>query len=146
MTFNLKPFRLYVSSFLLAILINSLLDWLICLNFDRKSAICIYLYGGLGFALKAPLFFLPYLLLKTEMKRGIQVLICWVPFLLFFIWFFLITFFQIESLYTELEFGYIMRFPHCILQLLSALICCIITMVGILLIRKRIEVPQEREN
>jgi hypothetical protein len=129
-----KPTRFYSSSLLLAILINSLLDWFVCstFDFDTKSAMCIYLWGGGGFAFKATLFFLPYLFLKNDPDPNsevLQVVICCVPFLLFFSWFFLIVIFDIKSLFFEIEFGYIMRFPHCLLQLLSTFICCIVAMV-----------------
>lgn len=145
MTSRLKPFKLYLISFLLAVLINSFLVWLVCIDFDSKSAICIYFYGGFGFAVKAPFFFLPYLFLKQEMKKGLQLFICWIPAIIFFLWFRSITFFQIESLYTELEFGYLMRFPHALLQLLSALICCFIAMVRVLLLRKKMSASQISE-
>jgi hypothetical protein len=133
---------LYGSSLLLAILINSFLDWLICtiFHFDTKSAICIYLYGGFGFAFKATFFFLPYLFLKKYQEPGkevLQVVFCWLPFLLFFSWFALIVVFNISALFFELEFGYIMRFPHCLLQLLSVLACCIVATVRVRLRQKK---------
>lgn len=131
---QVQPIRLYFKSVLTGILINTLFLAVVCtaLHFDSKSAICLYLLGGLGYAIKAILFFLAYLLFKKETNFEIKptrLLIIWTPFFLYFFWFFMIILFQIESLMPDLSYGYIMRFPHFYLQIISTLVVCITTTI-----------------
>jgi hypothetical protein len=126
-----KPFRLYTLTVLLSSLLNMILLIIVCnaLQFDYKSAICVYLFGVTGFFVKAALFFLLYFLFYDEdyvyekIKRRI---IIWAPALMFFLWFFAIIFFQMESFFTDISYGYLSRLPHFYFQLISVLITCLV--------------------
>jgi hypothetical protein len=131
---QIKSIRIYLKSVLTSILINTLFLAVVCttLQFDAKSAVCLYLFGGLGYAIKAFLFFLPYLLFIKDTNfevKPTRLLIIWMPFFLYFFWFFIIILFQIESLMPDLSYGYIMRFPHFYLQIISTLVVCITTTI-----------------
>lgn len=128
----MKAFKAYFITWLSGSVFNTLLLILICngLGFDHKSSVCVYLYGIPGFIIKSLVFFLPYWILYHTCKTNSNILnklLIWLPLILFMIWYSIIIQFQIESLYTDLAFGYIARLPHFIVQLFSALIICIIT-------------------
>jgi hypothetical protein len=124
-----KPFQLYLIAFFLGSILNFVLLIIVCnsFHFDSKSAICVYLYGGMGYIVKSFICSFVYFLfynqsnLENTVKRR---LILWSPALLFFLWFFSVIFFQIEDYYTDISYGYIMRFPHFFIQLLSILMVC----------------------
>jgi len=123
---KIQPTQTYLKTFLISIILDCLLLVLICnaLGFDRKSAICIYLYGIGGFILKGIIFFTPLFLIRKQSILGSKpkrFLLFLSPFLLFLTWYILIIIFQIELLYPDLSFGYISRFPHFYIQLLSVL-------------------------
>jgi hypothetical protein len=133
-----KPFLLYLAAFLSGSLLNILLLIMVCngLHFDSKSSICVYLYGVTGYFVKAAIFFLFYLLFYDENNVYDKIkrrFILWTPALLFFLWFFSVIFFQMESFYTDLSFGYISHFPHFFIQFISVIITC--TVVSIYTIR-----------
>ena len=126
----MKAFPLYI----LAVLGGSLLTFSLLIavcnhfDFDSKSAICVYLFGLMGYFVKSLLFFIPYFWLNKGDNihlTGIRRLIVWSPFILFFIWFTTVITFQIEAFQTDIEYGYIMRFPHFLVQLLVVLLVCI---------------------
>jgi hypothetical protein len=124
---EIKPIQIYLKTFLTSLILDWLLLLSICnaLGFDRKSAICVYLYGIGGFLLKGIVFFTPLLFIRKQIfldSKPKRVLLFLSPFLLFLVWFVLIIIFRIELLYPDLSFGYISRFPHFYIQLLSALI------------------------
>lgn len=122
-----NPFRLYLIAFSLGSILNLTLLVIVCTNFDSKSAICVYLYGGMGYFVKSFICSFVYFLfhnkdnLENTVKRR---LILWSPAALFLLWFFMVIFFQIEDFYTDISYGYIMRFPHFFIQFLSILIVC----------------------
>jgi hypothetical protein len=124
-----NPFLLYLIAFFLGSILNFVLLIIVCnsFNFDSKSAICVYLYGGMGYVVKSFICSCVYFLFYNQgnfentIKRR---LILWSPAILFFLWFFMVIFFQIEDFYTDISYGYIMRFPHFFIQLLSILIVC----------------------
>jgi hypothetical protein len=123
----IKPFQLYLRTFLFSFVFNWLMLIFICnaLSFDGRSAICVYLYGVGGFFLKGIIFFTPLLLLFNEdclKSKTSRVLIFLLPFISFLLWFLTIIVFQIEAFYPDLSFGYIARFPHFYVQLLSSLL------------------------
>ena len=130
---DIKPFKIYFYTYLLSVTLDWFLLVLICnlLNFDNKSAICVYLYGIGWYIKKGVLFFSPLLMisrkkiLKSKLKRTFLFLS---PFLLYLIWFTSIMVFEIESLYPDLSFGYIKRYPHFFIQLLSTLIISLISL------------------
>ena len=131
-----NPLILYLSTVFFGILINTSLIVFACkeLNFDRKSEICVYLYAIPGYIIKTFIFTLPYLLLFNQsifanhFKRN---LIMWIPFLLFIFWFSTIIIFQIESLFTDISFGYFSSLPHFYVQLFTTLILCLITTIRV---------------
>ena len=106
------------------------------LGFGYKSEISVYIYSIPGYFIKSIIFSLPLFLLlnksvfENKLKRNITL---WIPFLLFLFLFGTIIAFRIESLYTELSYGYTSRFPHFLIQLLS---CLIITISSIYRLRK----------
>ncbi len=133
---KINPFALYLWTIFLGILINTSLLISVCtvFHFDRKSAICVYLYGIPGYCIKTVIFTLSYLLLYRQSimyNKAKRTLVIWLPFILFFFWFLSIIVFQIESLYTDLSFGYISRFPHFYAQLLTTLALCTVTAIRI---------------
>lgn len=137
-----NPFLLYISTYLLSLIFDWLALILICSNFDRKSAMCIYLYGIGGFIVKGLVFFLPLLLFYKKSwlhSAVIRTIIFFFPFLIFLTWFATIIIFEIEYLYLDLSFGYIYHFPHFIIQLLSSFVVplCILVMVSIKLRRQK---------
>lgn len=125
-----KILRLYFSVLFLGTVTNIILIVAILktLGFGYKSAISVYIYSIPGYFIKSIIFSLPLFLLlnnsifEKKLKRNITLLI---PFLLFLFWFGTIIVFRIESLHTELSYGYISRFPHFLVQLLSCLIITI---------------------
>lgn len=131
---RLKPVLIYLKTFLFSLMFDWLLLVFICnyLGFDRKSATCVYLYGIGGFILKGIIFFLPILfisqnsILNSKTKRAFLFLS---PFFIFLTWFVIIILFQIESLYTELSFGYIYHFPHFYIQLFASLVIPLIILL-----------------
>lgn len=133
-----KILRLYFSVLFLGTLTNSILIVAILktLGFGYKSEISVYIYSIPGYFIKSIIFSLPLFLLlnksviEKKLKRNITL---WIPFLLFLFWFGTIIAFRIESLHTELSYGYTSRFPHFLVQLLS---CLIITISSIYRLRK----------
>ena len=133
-TSKIQPIRLYFKSILTGILINTLFLAIVCttLKFDSKSAFSLYLFGGIGYTIKAFLFFSPYILFKNHSNFEIQptrLLLIWMPFFLYFFWFFSIILLQIEVFMPDLSYGYIMRFPHFYLQLISTIVVCTTTTI-----------------
>lgn len=131
-----NPIILYIITYLLSLTFDWLALTLVCSNFDRKSAICVYMYGVGGFIIKGLLFFLPLLLLykKSWLHSTVKrTLIFLSPFLIFLFWFTMIIVFEIEYLYLDLSFGYIYHFPHFIIQLLSSLLVplCILWLTSV---------------
>lgn len=125
-----KILRLYFSVLFLGTLTNIILivASLKTLGFGYKSEISVYLYSIPGYFLKSIIFSLSLFLLvknnilENRLKRNITL---WIPFFLFLFWFLAIMVFKIESLHTELSYGYTSRFPHFLVQLLSCLIITI---------------------
>lgn len=131
-----NPLTLYLWTLLIGTVIITFLLIFVCtiFHFDRKSAICVYLYGIPGYCIKTVIFTLSYFLLYRQSimdNKAKRTLVIWTPFILFFFWFLLIIVFQIESLYTDLSFGYISRFPHFYAQLLTTLVPCTVTAIRI---------------
>jgi hypothetical protein len=129
-----RPLLLYLGTTILGTLIVIVLLILVCtkLHFDHKSAICVYLYGIGGYVIKTFVFSLTYLLLFKKRfltSKTRRTIIAWTPFILFFIWYLSLIVFKIESLYFDLSFGYIARFPHFYVQLFAVLLMCILTAV-----------------
>lgn len=129
---NINPTKLYLASFFAGIALNMCLLILACsyFHFDAKSALCVYAFGEFGFLVKACLFFLPYFLFYDSEKLYNMTqrrLITWTPLMLFLFWFVFIIIFQIDLLSPDITYGYIMRLPHFLIQLFSALIICIWT-------------------
>lgn len=126
----IKILRLYFSVLFLGTLTNIILIVAILktLGFGYKSEISVYIYSIPGYFIKSIIFSLPLFLLlnnsvfEKKVKRNITL---WIPFLLFLLWFLTIIVFRIESLHTELSYGYTSRFPHFLVQLLSCLIITI---------------------
>jgi hypothetical protein len=126
---NINPTKTYFFSVFTGIVLNMCLLILVCtsLQFDTKSALCVYAFGEFGFLVKAFLFFLPYFLFYNQERLYNQTqrrLLIWTPLMLFFIWFVFIIVFQIDFLIPDISYGYIMRFPHFFIQLISVLIIC----------------------
>jgi hypothetical protein len=135
-----KPSTYYLIAWLVGSIVTAVFLILICnhYNFDNKSSICVYAYGFFGFFIKGMIFFLPYLILFRDVRKNsilLNAILIWLPFTLFMLWYFMIIQFQIESLYADIEFGYISRFPHFIIQLLTSFGACAAT--TIVVIRKR---------
>lgn len=133
-----KILRLYFSVLFFGTLTNAILivGILKTLRFGYKSEISVYIYSIPGYFIKSIIFSLIlFFLLKNsvyenKLKRNITL---WSPFLLFLFWFGAIKAFRIESLHTELSYGYTTRFPHFLIQLLS---CLIITISSIYQLEK----------
>jgi hypothetical protein len=128
--------RLYKKSVFYAFLINVILLVICCtlFNFDRKSMLSLYAIGIPSYLIKSVFFFTPFLLFKQEKflhNSFMRTLLVWVPFMLFFFWFSIIMQFQINGLLFDLSFGYLMRFPHFYLQLLSTFIISIFAIIQI---------------
>lgn len=126
---ELKPLKLYLISLLGGFTLMLILLILVCslLSFDAKSAVSLYFFGGLGYLLKAIIFFAPYFLLyKQNLQENPKQrkLVIWVPFILFLIWYFIVVSFEIDILIPDVSYGYIMRFPHFVLQIFATLIIC----------------------
>lgn len=122
----MNPIKLYFTTYLYSTILNALLLIGICnfLGFDRKSAICVYLYGIGGFVSTGIIFFTPLLLFfKSSWQKSIIIrrLIFILPSILFLIWFLSIIVFKIQSLYPYLSYGYISRLPHFYIQILSSI-------------------------
>lgn len=131
---NIKPSKLYFSSFFAGLVIMIILLILVCtsFNFDYKSAASVYFVSGIGYTLKSAIFFLPYFKFYDQDNidsRHIRRLIIWSPLILFVLWFFVIIFFEISFLIPDISYGYIMRFPHFYLQLLTVILICIWTVI-----------------
>jgi hypothetical protein len=129
-----RPLLLYLGTTTLGTLIVTALLIFVCtkFNFDPKSAICVYLYGIGGYLVKTSIFTLTYLLLFKKSfltSKAIRTSIAWTPFILFFLWYLALIVFQVESLYFDLSFGYIARFPHFYFQLFAVLLMSILTAV-----------------
>jgi hypothetical protein len=125
-----KILRLYFSVLFLGTLTNIILivAALKTLGYGYKSEISVYIYSIPGYFIKSIIFSLILFLLfknsvfENRLKRNITL---WIPFLLFLFWFGAIMIFKIDSLHTELSYGYTYRFPHFLVQLLSSLIITI---------------------
>jgi len=125
-----KILRLYLSVLFLGTLTNMILIIAVLktIGFGYKSEISLYIYSIPGYFIKSLIFSLTlFILLKNDIienkfKRNLTL---WTPFLLFLFWFGGIITFRIESLHTELSYGYTSRFPHFLVQLLSCLIISI---------------------
>jgi hypothetical protein len=123
--------QLYFAAFLGSSLLNVLLLILLCtfLPLDSKTEIIIFIYGSMGYFIKSIFCFLPYRRLNdpetfdNHLQRNF---ILWTPLILYVCWFLSIILFQIETFYTDVSFGYLVHFPHYLVQLTSALIACII--------------------
>jgi hypothetical protein len=129
-----RPLLLYIGATTLGTFIVTALLIFVCtkLNFDSKSAICVYLYGIGGYIVKTSIFTLTYLLLFKKSfltSKAIRTSMAWTPFILFFLWYLTLIVFQVESLYFDLSFGYIVQFPHFYFQLFTVLLMCILTTV-----------------
>jgi hypothetical protein len=130
---ELNPFLLYLSRFLIGVLLNILLLILICSLpiFDGKSAALVLVYGGAYYFFKSILFFLPYLLfykislIKHKISR---IVISLLPFVFFSVWFFTIKMFKIEEFYDDIRVGYFVYFSHFKIQLLVCLSMCVWTL------------------
>jgi len=122
---KINPTKLYFSSLFIGIIIMICLITIVCktLDFDRKSAFCLFYYGMIGFSLKSILFFIPYLMIYKYNR--IKNLIIWLPLILFAFYYLSILMFKIEFLLPDFSYGYFMMFPHFYLQLISVLIVCI---------------------
>jgi hypothetical protein len=129
-----NPFQLYLIAFFGGVILNFILLIIVCnsFHFDSKSAICVYLYGGMGYLVKSFICSFAYFLFYNQDNLeniARRRLILWSPAILFLLWFFMVIFLQIEDFYTDISFGYIMRFPHFFIQLLSILIACTATSI-----------------
>lgn len=127
---EIKPLKLYLISLLGGFILMLVLLILVCslLSFDIKSAVSLYFFGGLGYLIKAMIFFAPYFLLYKQDLRvnpKQRKLVIWTPLILFSIWYSTILLFEIEILIPDVSYGYIMRFPHFVLQIITTLIICI---------------------
>jgi hypothetical protein len=140
----MKGLSLYFLNILVGTFTTLFVLILICnhFHFDSKSAICVYLFGAMGYFVKSLFCFAPYFWLKNEdyfHTPSIKRLIVWSPFLLFFMWFTMVITFQIEAFHTDIEFGYISRFPHFMVQLLVVLMACIANAVFVYRKYKKVE-------
>jgi hypothetical protein len=134
-----KPFpigKLYKKSVLYGFILNAVLLVICCtiFNFDRTSMLSLYAIVIPSYLLKSVLFYTPFLLFKQEKflnSNLMRTLLVWIPFMLFFFWFSIITQFQIKGLLFDLSFGYLMYFPHFYLQLLSTFIISLFAIVKI---------------
>jgi hypothetical protein len=123
--------QLYLAAFFGSSVLNSLLLVLLCtiLSLDGKSEIIIFMFGTAGYFIKAIFCFLPYRLLNhpeyldNRLRRN---LVLWSPLILYACWFLMVILFQMETFYTDLSFGYLVHFPHFLVQLTSVLIACIV--------------------
>lgn len=130
----IKPTILYFNSFFVGLLLMTIFLILVCktLNFDYKSAISVCLFGTLGYTFKSVLFFLPYFFFynRAYIENTItRRLIIWSPFMLFSLWYLMIMIFEIEILLPDVSYGYLMRFPHFYLQLMTVFLICIWTLI-----------------
>lgn len=144
---NTNPFFLYLGVTISGSVLTLIILVTICslLNFDSKSAICVYYYGVKGYILKTIIFSITYLLFYNKSfltNKLVRTLIALAPFILFFIWYLFVIIFQAEYFFTDISFGYLYSFPHFYAQLLSVLLLSIITAVK-LNRRHRIENKEE---
>jgi len=136
MTHSVRPYSIYFTRLFLATIIDAFILILICtsLSFDYKSAMCVYLYGIGGLLLKGIIFLTPFMFLQNASilsSRLYRTILILSPFVLFVLWYVWLILFQIESLYVDVSFGYISRFPHFIVQIFSILLICIFTLVRV---------------
>lgn len=120
-----QPLLLYLSVTTIGTIVVASLLMFICnlYNFDGKSLMCVNLYGISGYTVKTFVFSLVYLLLyisKFWTHKTIRTIIIWTPFILFVLWYTILISFEIESLYFDISFGYLMTYPHFQVQLLVA--------------------------
>ncbi len=129
-----RPLFLYIGAITSGTIVVTVLLVLVCsiLNFDFKSAVCVYLYGIGGYISKTLIFSLSYLFLHKQnflTSKPIRTSIALMPFILFLVWYVILIVFQIDSLYYDLIFGYSARLPHFFIQLLAVLIVSIRTTI-----------------
>jgi hypothetical protein len=115
-------FSAIVGLVLYVILINITLNHF---HFEGKAAVAVMGWSMLTYAIKAIFFYLPlFKLTKRTTYKGI----IWTglsPFLLYSFWFGTIILFRIETLWSDVSWGYISYFPHFGVQLFTTLLVCI---------------------
>jgi hypothetical protein len=128
----MTAFKLYLRASIFGSILNFILFIIIInlLNFDGKSAICIYSRGIPNYFIKSIFFFLIYLVFSAEEKfenKTTRNVIIFTPLILTILWYLSIISFNLSNFYTDISFGYLYHFPHFYIQILTMLITCITT-------------------
>ena len=133
---SIKSMKYYLLCLGIGFGINFFLLITICLFFDfhYKSAYSLYFISFPSYFIKSLIFFLPIFALsikKIANTSSVRVFICLSPFVLHLSYYIFLIVFEITSLYYEFSYGYIQRFPHFYIQLLSTFIASFIVLTRI---------------
>ncbi len=94
-------------------------------QFEGKAGAAVIFWSMLTYFIKSIFFYLPFArLAKKNTYKGV----IWTglsPFLLYSFWFGTIILFRIETLWSDISWGYIDYFPHFWVQLFTTLLICL---------------------
>jgi hypothetical protein len=127
----MRPFKLYILINILGIVINAfgISSATSYYNFDSKSAISVFIWSFIGYSIKTCFFTLPIMRLNRFNQFSLKILYCFLPFIFITLWYVFILLFSLDFLIFDFSFGYISRFPHGLIQMVTMLMMCILTML-----------------